>query len=63
MERNGGLYVDLALENVNQLKVCGVPENNISNSGICTHCSKDTLFSYRRDKGITGRMGSFIEII
>jgi YfiH family protein len=62
-ERNGRLYVDLALENINQLKDCGVPENNISNSGICTYCSRDTLFSYRRDKGATGRMGSFIEII
>lgn len=62
-ERDGRLYVDLALENVNQLKVYGVPENNISTSGICTYCNRDTLFSYRRDKGITGRMGSFIEII
>lgn len=62
-ERAGRLYVDLALENVNQLKYCGIPESNISNSGICTYCSKDMLFSYRRDKGATGRMGSFIEII
>lgn len=62
-ERDGRLYVDLAWENMNQLKLCGVPENNISASGICTYCSRDMLFSYRRDKGVTGRMGSFLEII
>lgn len=62
-ERDGRLYVDLVLENVNQLKSCGVPEKNISASHICTYCNSDMLFSYRRDKGATGRMGSFIEII
>jgi len=62
-ERDGKLYVDLAAENIDQLKSCGVPEKNISTSGICTYCNRDMLYSYRRDKGVTGRMGSFIEII
>lgn len=63
IKRGGKFYVDLVLENVNQLKSCGVSEKNISTSGICTYCNRDMLYSYRRDKGVTGRMGSFIEII
>ena len=62
-QRDGRLYVDLAKENVDQLERCGVPPGSISISGICTFCSSDTLFSYRRDKGVTGRMGSFIELV
>lgn len=63
IEREKKLYVDLALENASQLKSCGVIEENISISGMCTFCSQKMLFSYRRDRGLTGRMGSFIEII
>jgi len=34
----------------------GIPEKNIHDSGLCTYCSEDLFYSYRRDQGVTGRM-------
>lgn len=54
-----GLRLDLGAENINQLLSLGVDQRNISGSAPCTFCSGD-FFSYRRDKGRTGRQLSFI---
>lgn len=35
---------------------------NIYNSGICTSCNVDKFYSYRREKGMTGRMFGAIAI-
>jgi hypothetical protein len=34
----------------------GVAAKNISASPLCTSCRTDLLFSYRAEKGVTGRM-------
>jgi polyphenol oxidase len=34
----------------------GVPARSIEASPICTNCHTDLLFSYRAEKGKTGRM-------
>ena len=49
-------HLDLALANKQQLLLSEVPEGNIDLSNICTSCNASEFFSYRRDKGITGRM-------
>jgi len=54
-ERKGGLYLDLPLFIKNELKECGIRQRNIFSSGICTSCSPDFCFSYRRDGQRTGR--------
>jgi YfiH family protein len=53
-----------SLEEANkvQLKEIGVPQEQIIISSLCTHCHPDLFFSYRRDGGETGRMGSFIKL-
>lgn len=38
-----------------QLKTAGVPENQTEISTHCTHTEEENFFSFRRDKGITGR--------
>jgi len=43
-----------------QLIQLGIKESNILNSKICTSCSGDDFFSYRRDGKQTGRMISYI---
>jgi YfiH family protein len=50
------LFLDLVEANRRQLVSAGVPRKNISASALCTACRPDLLFSYRAEKGVTGRM-------
>jgi YfiH family protein len=50
------IFLDLVKANRAQLIAAGVPPSNISASPLCTSCRTDLLFSYRAEKGITGRM-------
>ena len=45
-----------------QMKDAGVPEGNITISGLCTVCNPDLFYSYRRDKR-TGRFGAAIMLM
>jgi YfiH family protein len=54
-KREGELHLDLTLFIKNELKRGGIKQQNIFKSGICTSCSPDTCFSYRRDGYRTGR--------
>ncbi len=49
-------FVDLKKENKNQLMKFGLKENNIEISNYCTIADNDKFFSYRKEKGVTGRM-------
>lgn len=46
--------IDLWAENERQLKTAGI--NLIINPRVCTACNVDKYFSYRKEKGSTGRM-------
>jgi purine-nucleoside/S-methyl-5'-thioadenosine phosphorylase / adenosine deaminase len=50
------IFLDLVEANRRQLLAIGVPAKNISASPLCTACQTDLLFSYRAEKGVTGRM-------
>ena len=50
------LFLDLVEANRRQLISAGVLPKNISASTLCTACRSDLLFSYRAEKGVTGRM-------
>ena len=50
------IFLDLVEANRRQLLAVGVPAKNISVSPLCTSCQTDLLFSYRAEKGVTGRM-------
>jgi len=49
------LFLDLMEANRRQLLAAGVPAKNIETSKLCTNCNNDLLFSYRAEKGRTGR--------
>lgn len=49
-------HADLALLNRLQLLQAGVQEASIENLSRCTRCHPEKFFSYRRDRGETGRM-------
>lgn len=49
------LFLDLVEANRRQLLAAGVAQKNIEASQLCTNCNNDLLFSYRAEKGKTGR--------
>ena len=50
------IYLDLVEANRRQLLDAGVAMKNIEASSLCTNCHTDLLFSYRGEKGKTGRL-------
>jgi YfiH family protein len=50
------IFLDLVEANRRQLLAVGVPAKSIEASPLCTGCRTDLLFSYRAEKGKTGRM-------
>ena len=50
------IFLDLVEANRQQLLAVGVAKGNIWTSPLCTSCRSDILFSYRAEKGKTGRL-------
>ena len=50
------IFLDLVAANRQQLLAAGVPKKSIETSPLCTNCHPDLVFSYRAEKGKTGRM-------
>lgn len=62
VERGVKWSVDLCEANRLQLMACGVPAERISCARLCTAERSDLFFSYRRDRGRTGRMATAIAV-
>jgi YfiH family protein len=56
------IFLDLVEANRQQLLDVGVPAKSIEASSLCTNCRTDLLFSYRAEKGRTGRMMGVVGI-
>jgi YfiH family protein len=54
--------IDLVKFNIWLLIVSGVRTESIINSGLCTGCLRERFYSYRADKGTTGRMMGIISL-
>jgi polyphenol oxidase len=50
------LFLDLVEANRRQLRDAGVMAKNIDTAAPCTACHTDLLFSFRAEKGVTGRL-------
>ena len=50
------IFLDLVEANCRQLLDAGVSKKHISASELCTVCRNDLVFSYRAEKGVTGRL-------
>jgi polyphenol oxidase len=60
---DGGLWnLDLAEINRAQLIRAGIDKDSIDQSNLCTSCRSDLFYSYRRERGKTGRMMGFISL-
>lgn len=55
--------LDLWEANRIALKEIGLVNQNIAISNLCTSCNLDLFYSYRKEKGNTGRMGAIIQLI
>ena len=62
-ESNSRYFISLADAVCLQLENEGIPSRNIEIMYMCTSCNEELFFSYRRDKGITGRQGSVLKVI
>lgn len=56
------IFLDLVEANRQQLLAAGVAAKSIDASPLCTNCRTDLLFSYRAEKGKTGRMMGVVGI-
>jgi YfiH family protein len=56
------IYLDLVEANRRQLLDAGVSRKNIDASPLCTNCNPQRLFSYRAEKGKTGRLMGVVGI-
>lgn len=59
----GKWKLDLWRANRQQLEEIGVPAQNIVVAEVCTSCNTDMYFSYRAERGLTGRMGALMALI
>jgi hypothetical protein len=50
------IFLDLVEANRRQLLAAGVLKKSIEASPLCTSCRPDLLFSYRAERGKTGRL-------
>ncbi len=55
-------YLDLNAINAEQLLQAGINKEFLALNNWCTSCHPELFYSYRRDKGVTGRMIGFIAI-
>ena len=59
----GKAKLDLTSLNIMQIEDAGILSKNIYSVGLCTSCSNELFFSYRRDGISTGRMVSGIMLV
>ncbi|HZK43226.1 MAG TPA: peptidoglycan editing factor PgeF [Syntrophomonadaceae bacterium] len=57
-----GFLWDLPKTNQQALIKYGIKKENIIASNLCTSCNTDEFFSYRQEKGKTGRMAAMIRL-
>ena len=60
INRDGSLYLDIALINSRQLVACGVKKENIFDPELCTSSENKGFFSFRKEAQVAGRMISVI---
>jgi YfiH family protein len=61
--RTNHACVDLLKANRTQLTAAGVNEAGIYSVPLCTMCRTDLFFSYRREKGLHGKVGRLMSVI
>jgi YfiH family protein len=61
--RDGHALVDLVRANRQQLIELGVQKARIHSAPLCTMCRTDLFFSYRKEKGVNGKVGRLMAVV
>lgn len=61
-QENNQWKLNLWEANRHQLIEAGVPPQKIFQSNVCTACNTSLFFSYRKEKGLTGRIGAVLQL-
>ena len=61
-DHNGKYHLDLKKANRIVLEEAGVRPENITDSGVCTCCLPELLFSHRASHGRRGNLGAFLAL-
>lgn len=61
-DHNGHFHLDLKKANRIVLEEAGILPEHITDSGICTCCNPDLLFSHRASHGKRGNLGAFLSL-
>jgi hypothetical protein len=59
-KENGKYQLNLWYANFRVFRDCGVPNENIEITDVCTCCNSDLLFSHRATNGKRGNLGAFM---
>lgn len=62
LEKHNKYHVNMQKAIKLQLEGVGVPDKNITDSGICTYCNPDLFFSHRKTGDRRGVMAALMEI-
>ncbi|MBN2659527.1 MAG: peptidoglycan editing factor PgeF [Spirochaetales bacterium] len=60
IKKEGSTYADLWIANGEQLLRAGLKKENIESARICTSCHTEEFYSYRADRGKTGRFSAYL---
>ncbi|MFN0119908.1 MAG: peptidoglycan editing factor PgeF [Blastocatellia bacterium] len=60
---DGKGYLNINQANARQLQDCGVPVDQIFDSGYCTICRNDLFFSYRAERGAERHVGRLMSLV
>lgn len=63
LEKHDKYHVNMQKAIKMQFSECGISDKNIIDSGICTYCNSDILFSHRKTNGRRGNMAAVIQLI
>lgn len=61
-QNSSGYYWDLRASIKHDLRESGILDAHLIDLPLCTACNRQLFFSYRGEKGVTGRMGAFIAL-
>lgn len=60
---SGEYRLNLEQANLAQLRSCGISEDHLGSAGFCTACRQDEFFSYRKERGLTGRHAALMVLL
>lgn len=59
----GEYRLNLEQANLAQLRSCGIQEDHLGSAGFCTACRRKEFFSYRKERGLTGRHAALMVLL